>query len=138
MKSTPTQLEILEQPTYVSSWSVAGIPGFISAALDRWQREHGSLPDRFILVACPQAEINASGGLPDQVRELTNPRLRFQHFTGCHKPYLVILLVDEDAGACREKLQKMLSWSEGYLVESVDRTTRLRFIEATEECEYIA
>jgi hypothetical protein len=121
------------QPTYVASWSVAGIPGFMQTALAGWQRNHGRLPDRFVLVACPQVEINVQGGLPMRVRELTNPRLRFQHFTGCHKPYLVILLVGEDAGARREELQKMLSWSEGYQVEHGDKTMRLRFIEAIEE-----
>jgi hypothetical protein len=138
MESISMQLEILGQPNYVASWSVAGIPGFIQTVLDRWQRNNGELPDRFMLVACPQVEINALGGLPDRVRELTNPRLRFQHFTGCHKPYLVIMIVGEDAGARREMVQKMLSWSEGYQVEYVDRTTRLRFIEATEECDAAA
>jgi hypothetical protein len=134
MESTPMELEILGQPSYVSSWSVAGIPGFIPAALERWQRNHGRLPDRFILVACPQVEVNALGGLPARVRELTSPRLRFQHFTGCHKPYLVILLVGEEASARREKVQELLAWSEGYQVERQDSTTRLRFIEAVEEC----
>jgi hypothetical protein len=135
MESTAMQMEILGQPAYVRNWSVAGIPGFIPAVLDRWQRNHGRLPDRFVLVACPQVEINALGGLPERVRELTDPRLRFQHFTGCHKPYLVILMVGEDASALRKKVQKMLSWSEGYQVECQDRTTRLRFIEAIEERE---
>lgn len=133
METTPMQLEVLGQPLYIRCWSVAGIPGFISGVLERWQRNHGKLPDRFVLVACPQVEINALGGLPARVRELTDPRLRFQHFTGCHKPYLVILLVGEDAGARREELQKMLSWSEGYQVERGDKTMRLRFIEAIEE-----
>lgn len=134
MESTPMELEILGQPAYVSSWSVAGIPGFIPAALERWQRNHGRLPDRFILVACPQVEVNALGGLPARVRELTSPRLRFQHFTGCHKPYLVILLVGEEASARREKVQELLAWSEGYQVERQDSTTRLHFIDAVEEC----
>jgi hypothetical protein len=138
MESNSMQLEILGQPTYVASWSVAGIPGFIQTALARWQRNHGRLPDRFVLVACPQVEINVLGGLPVPVRELTSPRLRFQHFTGCHKPYLVMLLFGEDAGARREAVQKMLSWSEGYQVECEDRTVRLRFIEAIEEREDLA
>lgn len=135
MQSIPQPLEILGLPTYVGSWSVVGIPGFILAALNRWQRNHGRLPARFLLVACPQVEIHAVGGLPARVRELTNPRLRFLHFTTCHKPYLVILLPGEDAEAHREEVQKLLAWSEGYQVDIMDRMTQLRFIEAVEERE---
>ena len=135
MKSNVMQLEVLGQPPHVRNWSVAGIPGFIPAVLDRWQRNQGRLPDRFMLIACPLVEINAAGGLPGPVRELTNPRLRFQHFTGCHKPYLIILLVGEENGVVREKVQKMLSWSEGYQVEFGHETTRLQFIESIEDCE---
>ncbi len=91
------------------------------------------LPSQFVMVACPQVEINAIGGLPSRVRELTDSRVRIQHFTGCHKPYLVILLLGEDAEARREEIQKLLSWSEGYHVELMDGMTRLRFIEAIEE-----
>jgi hypothetical protein len=90
------------------------------------------------LVACPQVEVNAVGGLPSRVRELTNPRHRLQHFTSCHKPYLVIFLVGEDAEGRREEIQKWLSWSEGYQVEFTDGTPRLRFIEAIEERDDVA
>jgi len=133
MESISQPLEILGLPSYVGSWSAAGIPGFIAAVFNRWQREQGNLPSSFVLVTCPLVEINAIGGLPTRVRELTNPRLRFQHFTGCHKPYTVILLVGEDAEARREEIQKLLSWSEGYRVELGGAVTRLWFIEAVEE-----
>ena len=130
---------IMEQPKInglppnVECWSAVNIPGFVTGVLHRWQREQGNLPARFMLVACPKVEINANGGLPSRVRELTNPRQRLQHFTGCHKPYLVILLQGEDADSRRDEIQRWLSWSEGYQVEYLDGLPRLRFIEAVEE-----
>lgn len=59
--------------------------------------------------------------------------MRIQLFTGCHKPYLVILLLGEDAEVRREEIQKLLPWSEGYHVNFIDGMTRLQFIEAIEE-----
>ena len=133
MASTSEQLEIRDLPNYIGSWSVAGIPGFIIAVLNRWQRNQGRLPSQFVLVACPQVEVNATGGLPSRVRELTDSRVRIQHFTSCHKPYLVILLLGDDAEARRAEIQDLLAWSEGYQVELTDGLTRLRFIDAVEE-----
>ena len=133
MKVVMKQPDITGLPAYVGSWSAVSIPGFLAGILNRWQRERGRLPTRFVLIACPKVEINANGGLPSRVRELTNPRQRFEHFTGCHKPYLVIFLLGEDADARRDEIQKWLSWSEGYQVEYTDGSPRLRFIEAIEE-----
>jgi hypothetical protein len=138
MGSVMNKLEITGLPPNVGSWSAIGIPGFVSGVLNRWQRDQGRLPARFVLVACPKVEINANGGLPSRVRELTNPRQRLQHFTGCHKPYLVIFLEGEDADARRDEIQKWLSWSEGYEVQYTDWSPRLRFIEAIEERDDIA
>lgn len=135
METRVKQSEIVGLPANVGSWSAIGIPGFVSGALGRWSREQGALPARFLLIACPKVEINAIGGLPSRVRELTNPRQRLQHFTGCHKPYLVIFLEGEDAEARRGEIQKRLAWSEGYEVESVDGGVRLRFIDAVEELD---
>lgn len=136
MISASEQLEITGLPPHVGSWSAVGLPGFIITVLDRWQRNFGDLPDQFVLVACPQVEINAIGGLPFRVRELTDSRVRILHFTGCHKPYQIILLFGEDAEARREEIQKLLSWSEGYQVDFVDGGAHLRFIEAIEENDY--
>ena len=134
MKSTSEQLEIIGLPPYIGSWSVVSLPSFAFTVLDRWQRNYGRLPSRFVLVACPQVEIDANGGLPSRVRELTDSRVRIQHFTACHKPYLVILLLGEDAETRREEIQNLLAWSEGYRVEMMDDgITRLRFIDAIEE-----
>lgn len=136
MEAIPEHLEITGLPPYVGSWSAVGLPGFVIKVLNRWQRNFGRLPARFTLVACPQVEINAVGGLPNRVRELTDSRVRILHFTGCHKPYLIILLFGEDAEVRRAEIQQLLSWSEGYDVEFIDGTARLRFIEATEENDY--
>ena len=129
----PKSMEIQGIPPYVASWSAAGIPGFVPAVLDRWRRNYGDLPRRFVMVLCPQVEINAIGGLPGRVRELTSPRLRMQHFTGCHKPYVVLIHAGEDAEGWRDEVQGMLSWSEGYQVEVTEEMTRLQFIDAIEE-----
>jgi hypothetical protein len=133
MEFVMKQPEIIGLPPNVGSWSAIGIPGFVSGALKRWERDQGRLPARFLLVACPTVEINANGGLPYRVRELTNPRHRMQHFTGCHKPYLVMFLEGDDADVRRDEIQKWLSWSEGYQVDCTDGSPRLRFIEAIEE-----
>jgi hypothetical protein len=138
MPTVVKQPEIIGLPQNVGSWSAVSIPGFITGVLNRWQREQGSLPPHFVLVACPKVEINANGGLPSRVRELTSARQRLQHFTGCHKPYLVILLQGEDADMRRDQIQRWLSWSEGYQVEYTDGSPRLRFIEAIEERDDIA
>jgi len=70
-----------------------------------------------------------------RVIELTDSRVRLQHFTGCHRPYLVILLLGEDAERRREEIQKFLPWSEGYEVNLMNGTTRLEFIEAVEDID---
>jgi hypothetical protein len=128
-------LEIANLPAYVQSWSVVNLPGFISNLLDRWQRNYGDLPDAFSLVACPQAEINANGGLPSRVIDLTDPRARIKQFTSCHRLYLVILIMGEHVAHRRRQVQQYLSWSEGYDVVLDDGVARLQFIEAIEESD---
>jgi hypothetical protein len=133
MNAQPGSLEIHGVPANVASWSAAAIRGFLPAVLERWRRNNGELPEQFAVVICPQIEINALGGLPRRVRELTNPRLRFQHFTGCHKPYVILFHAGGDAEDWRREVQNLLSWSEGYQAESGDGVLRLRFIDAVEE-----
>ena len=135
MKSMPAQFEIAELPPYVRSWSAVSLPNFVLSAMDRWQRNFGDLPPKFTLVACPQMEISAMGGLPSRVVELTHPRMRIKHFTGCNKLYLIILLAGEDADERRDEIQKLLPWSEGYSAEFNEAMLRLQFIDAVEECE---
>jgi hypothetical protein len=135
MHSDSGKVEITGIPAHVESWSVARIPGFVSAVLDRWQREYGALPSRFTMVMCPQVEIDARGGLPPKVYELTDARLRCQQFTGCHKPYRVIIFTGEDALQRRAEVQQQLSWSEGYEVHVTAGAIRLVFAEAVEEAD---
>ena len=47
-------------------------------------------------------------------------------------PYLVILLLAENAEVRREEIQKLLWMSEGYHVKFLDGMTRLRFIATIE------
>lgn len=133
MNAITEQLEVEGIPPYVKSWSAATIPGFIPAVLRRWQYNQGELPARFVMVLCPKVEIDARGGLPSRVRELTNPRLRFLHFTGCHKPYVVLLYTGEETEAWRAEVQRWLSWSESYQANLAAGVTRLQFIDALEE-----
>ena len=134
-EAVPDHLEIVGVPSYVESWSVAKIPGFVIAVLKRWRREFGELPAHFYVVMCPQVEINARGGLAAEVYELTDPKLRCRHFTGCHKPYSVIIFGGEDADQRRAGVQALLPWSEGYEVDLLGNAVRLRFVEATEDME---
>ncbi len=135
MEFTRQLLQITEVPPYIQSWSAVSLPGFILKVLDRWQRNYGHLPSQFRLIACPQVEVNAVGGLPARVRELTDSRVRLLHFTGCHKPYLIILLFGDKADARRTEIQRWLPWSEGYAVEISDGVIRLQFIDAVEEID---
>jgi hypothetical protein len=131
----PEHVNVVDLPPYVESWSVAKIPGFITGVLNRWQREYGELPHEFVIVMCPKVEINAKGGLPPRIYELTDPQLRCRHFTGCHRPYLVIIFTDEDAEKHRAEVQTLLSWSESYRVELADDRVHLRFAEAVEDLD---
>jgi hypothetical protein len=133
MERLPGQLEVSGMPRHVESWSVARIPGFVVAVLRRWQRNYGELPQRFVMVMCPQVEINALGGLPDRVSALTDPKLTCRHFTGCHKPYFVVIFTGENAAQRRAEIQELLPWSEGYEVEITEDAIHLCFAEATEE-----
>jgi hypothetical protein len=129
----PERVEVVDVPPHVAFWSVAKIPKFVSAVLGRWQRNHGELPAQFYLLMCPQVEVNAAGGLPSRVIQLTDPRLRCRHFTGCHKPYFVVFLVGDDAEQRRAEVQGLLSWSESYRVEIGEDAVRLEFVDATED-----
>jgi hypothetical protein len=133
MKQLPERVEVADLPPYVEMWSVAKIPNFIPAVLGRWQRDRGELPPQFYVLVCPQVEVNAAGGLPARVVELTDPRLRCRHFTGCHKPYFVVFFVGEDADRKRAEVQAMLSWSESYRVDIGTDAVRLAFVDAMED-----
>jgi hypothetical protein len=131
-----SQVSVEGVPDFVASWSAAKIPGFVAAVIKRWHREHGPvLPHSFVMVMCPHVEVNAIGGLPAGVVELTDPRLRCRHFTGCNKPYLVLFFTGDDADERRAKVQSLLPWSEGYCVQLRDSAAVLRFVDATEELE---
>jgi hypothetical protein len=129
----PEKVEFSDVPPYVEMWSVAKIPNFMQAVLGRWQRAHGELPTCFYVLMCPQVEVNAAGGLPSRVIELTDPRLRCHHFTGCHKPYFVVFFVGENADQHRAEVQELLSWSESYRVEIGRDAVQLTFVDATED-----
>jgi len=135
VKQLPDKVLMTDVPPYIEIWSVAKIPNFMQAVLARWQRDRGELPSRFYVTMCPQVEVNAVGGLPSRVIELTDPRLRCRHFTGCHKPYFVVFFVGEDAGERQAEVQGLLSWSESYRVDVGNDAVRLSFVDATEDSD---
>lgn len=135
MSGSARQVEVVGLPAHVAAWSVARIPGFVSAVIDRWEREHGALPSVFSVTLCPQAELNAMGGLPEGLHALTDPRLRCRHFTGCHRPYLVVLFTGPDAEERRAAAQALLPWSEGYRATLGDDRLTLEFAGASEGLE---
>jgi hypothetical protein len=85
---------------------------------------------------CPQVEINTLGGLPTRVIELTDPRLTCRHFTGCNKPYFVVIFTGEDARTCQHEVQELLPWSESYEVQITASALRLTFAGASEDLEW--
>ena len=135
MKALPTEVEITDVPSHVESWSVARIAGFVPAVLKRWQREFGNLPEHFHLVVCLQVEINARGGLPSEIHAITDPKLTCRQFTGCHKPYFVVLFQGANSADRRQRAQELLAWSEGYAVEVTPSTIRLRLEGYTEDLD---
>jgi hypothetical protein len=135
MQTASDTLEVHGVPNYVACWSAAGIRGFLHAVIERWERSSGTPPSRFALVICPLVEVLTRGGLPDRVIERTSPRLRFHHFTGCHKPFVVLFHDGGDAEAWCREVQQGLAWSESYQAELGAGVLRLQFVDAVEEPE---
>jgi hypothetical protein len=84
---------------------------------------------------CPQVEINTLGGLPRRVIELTDPRLTCRHFTGCNKPYFVVIFAGDDAETYQRAVQEQLPWSESYEAQITASALRLTFSGASEDLE---
>lgn len=117
-------------------WSVTVVDKFVVSSLQRAQREGGALPHQFRMTMCPWGERNAMGDARNTVQSVTDPRLRIVHFTGCSRPYLVVLFVGEDASRDQEVMMRCMPWSEHYEVE-LDGAGRiaLRYVGCTEEPE---
>lgn len=133
MLKIPEKVEVSGLPPYIAFWSITRVDRFIPAILGRWKRERGGLYSAFFLLLCPRVEVNALGGLPNDVLDLTDPRQRLTHFTGCQRPYMAIMLAGEDADQRRARIHELLPWSESYWVEMDDAAIRLTFVDATEE-----
>lgn len=133
MEKIPDRLELHDLPPYIESWAVAKVTGFVVAILERWRRAHPNLPEQFLLVMCPIAELNAQGGLPAKVYTLTDPRLTCRHFTGCSRPYYAMIFTGADAETRCGEIQQLLPWSESYRVAIQPDGVQLHFIAATED-----
>jgi hypothetical protein len=117
-------------------WSVTAVDKFVVSSLQRAQREGGALPQQFRMTMCPWGERNAMGETRGVVQAVIDPRLRIVHFTGCSRPYLVVLFVGKEAARYQEVMMRCLPWSEHYDVELDGQgTISLRFVGCTEEPE---
>ncbi len=114
-------------------WSVTGVDKFIVGALDRVERQGGVLPADFRLSICPWGERNAIGGTPEEVNDITDPRMRLVHFTGCGRPYLVALFSGDEAERQQRIAMQHLPWSEHLSVELSEQTARLHYLDSTED-----
>jgi len=114
-------------------WSVTKVNNFVVGALARMRHEGGDLPEHFLLSFCPWGERNAIGGTPEQLREVMDPRFRLVHFTGCSRPYWVILFIGEAAAARQQLAMRHLPWSEHFTVVCRDSGAILEYLGCTEE-----
>lgn len=114
-------------------WGAVLIDKFVASALQRAANEGGALPEHFCLSLCPWGERNNIGGPAAEMNDLFDPRFRLVHFTSCGRPYLVALLIGEDAQARQQQVMRHLPWSEHYLVELQPDQIVLEFIGETEE-----
>jgi len=115
-------------------WGVTGIKNFVIGALSRAWGE-GDWPGHFLLSLCPWGERNALGGTPTPLQEVMDPRLRLVHFTGCGRPYWVILFIGEDAAARQRIAMQYLPWSEHFAVTCHDGEAVLEFLGCTEDID---
>lgn len=116
-------------------WSVTSVNNFVIGILNRALREKGDPPEQFWLSVCPWGERNALGGTPIQLQEVMDPRFRLVHFTGCGRPYLVILFIGEDAESRQQAAMPHLPWSEHFLVTCRDGLATLKYLSYTENVE---
>jgi hypothetical protein len=117
----------------VPPWTVTGVTGFIVGALGRIEGTGGPLPPHFRLSVCPWGERNSLGGTPAPVREVTHPRLRLVHFTGCGRPYLVALFQGEGAASRQQVAMRHLPWSEHFSVDVEAGNAALTYLDCTED-----
>lgn len=128
-----TRFDILGSPP---PWSVTAVDKFVVSSLQRAQREGGALPQQFHMSMCPWGERNAMGEAWSTAQTVIDPRFRIVHFTGCSRPYLVVLFVGEDAPQHQQVIMRYTPWSEHYEVElDVNGTILLRYLGCTEEPE---
>ncbi len=116
-------------------WSVTGVDKFVVGVIERAEREGGALPDSFFLSLCPWGERNVVDSGADELRDVMDPRFRLVHFTGCGRPYLVVVLTGEDAAKRQQIAMKYLPWSEHYRVCISGSVIELEFVAEVEEPE---
>lgn len=127
-----SRFEIIGTPP---PWSVTLVDKFVTGALGRIVDQGGRLPTEFRISFFPWGEHNAMGGTPEAVREIMDPRLRLVHFTGCGRPYLVVVFIGDKAAGDQEIARCQLPWSEHYRAQDGGDQLTLEFIGETEELE---
>lgn len=114
-------------------WTVTGVDKFITGSLARVERAGGDIPETFYLSICPWGERNALGGTPEKVQDIIDPRLRLVHFTGCGRPYLVILFMGAEAAERQQVAMQHLPWSEHFLCLREGSHLSVQFQDAIED-----
>jgi hypothetical protein len=114
-------------------WTVTSVSKFVVGALARVEGATGPLPARFFLSVCPWGERNAMGGTPPQVLEVVDPRMRLVHFTGCGRPYLIVLFTGANAAERQQRAIETLPWSEHFEVANEQGAAALTLIACTED-----
>lgn len=116
-------------------WSVTGVDKFIVSVIQRAERQGGVLPEEFFMSLCPWGERNAVGGGTVELRDVMDPRFRLVHFTGCGRPYLVVILTGDDAVKRQQIAMRHLPWSEHYQARLHEGVIQLAFVAEVEEPE---
>jgi len=116
-------------------WSVTGVDKFMVSVIERAEREGGDLPESFFVSLCPWGERNAVGRGAVELRDVMDPRFRLVHFTGCGRPYLVVVLTGDDAAKRQQIAMKYLPWSEHYRARLRGGVIELVFVAEVEEPE---
>jgi len=116
-------------------WSVTKVDKFLPGVFARAEHEGAALPEAFHISMCPWGEHNTVRGSAEHWHDVMDPRFRLVHFTGCGRPYLVVMFIGEEARRRQTVAARHLPWSEHYRVELDAQTARLHFLGESEEPE---
>jgi len=122
------QIRQVELEGTVPPWGITTISGFIQSALSRAERAGGDLPAAFHVSFCPWGERNAVSHNLGALADVFDARYRLVHFTSCGRPFLVAILIGDDAAGRQQKAMRYLPWSEHYRATRDGDCVTLHFV----------